>query len=97
MKKTSNIESEKNVEKFSEYLDSICIQDEEMAGTKERKEIPSISLNDGLIHVASEHNINQQVLYIKINKFYTGCLFERICLYKDQLPPITQTASAGKC
>ena len=57
------MESEKNVEKLDEYFDSICIAEEEGTKKQDRKEIPSISLNDGLIHVAGEHHHNEMVIF----------------------------------
>ena len=62
MEKNDNIEFEKNVEKFNEYFDSICITDEGGNKREDRKEIPAISLNDGLIHVAGEHHPNDMVI-----------------------------------
>ena len=62
MEKNVNIESEKNVEKLNEYFDSICITDEEGNKRQDRKEIPTISLNDDLIHVAGgNHNIEMVI------------------------------------
>ena len=47
-------ETDKNLSKFEEYFDTICITDEGKINMNEGKEIPVISLNDITVDLSGE-------------------------------------------